>query len=148
MPSLQKYSYPFFAPPGRIPGPYLPITIENPLTKNNILWYCLIDSGADSCLFSGSVASILGHNLKGNGVRSQVTMGVEGQRVKTWLHTFSLWLMHPSRPDIAVWKSRKGLFECIEHDECPQLLGVDDFLRNFRVTLDYTAQKTTVQWKD
>ncbi len=100
-----RYRYPFFAPPGRPPGPYLPITITNPRTKRNILWYCLVDTGADTCLFSGGIAAILGHNLKGNGVKSTITTGVEGREVRTWMHTFSLKLMHPTSLERTVWNS-------------------------------------------
>lgn len=145
--ATQKYTYPFYEPPGGSARPYLPITIVNPFTKDTLLWDCLIDSGADSCLFPRSIASMVGHNLTGKGVRSSITMGVEGSVVRTWQHTFSLNLMHPDRPETIVWRGRKGLFDCIEHDECPPLLGVGDFLKNFRITLDYLNETTTIQWK-
>jgi hypothetical protein len=89
---------------------------------------------------------MLGHTLRGDGVKSSVTMGVEGSSARTWMHTFSLQLMHASDLDRAVWAGRNALVECIEHEKCPQLLGVADFLRFFRVTLDYRREEALLQW--
>jgi hypothetical protein len=47
---------------------------------------------------------------------------------------------------MTVWQSKKTLIDCIEHDDCPLLLGVGDFLVNFRVTLDYRKKLTILQW--
>lgn len=90
---------------------------------------------------------MLGHKLKGSGVKSTITTGVEGREVRTWMHTFSLKLMHPTSLE-TVWTSKKSLFECIDHDACPQLLGVKEFLRHFCITLDYRNEMTILQWED
>lgn len=141
-----KYSYPFFEPPGRFPRPYLPIRITNPLSRKQITWDCLIDTGADTCLFPRSLAEMVGHNLSGKGVKSSITCGVEGSAIRTWRHTFRLELMHPTDGKRSVWRSPRVLVECVEHDAFPPLLGVLDFLRHFRLTIDYKTGITTVQW--
>ena len=43
----RRYNYPFFAPPHRPPGPYLPIRLVNPFDKVAFVWNCLVDTGAD-----------------------------------------------------------------------------------------------------
>ncbi|MDD5674341.1 MAG: hypothetical protein PHC61_09265 [Chitinivibrionales bacterium] len=145
MPSHQ-FKYPFFEPPGRSAGPYLPIKITNPKENKSIEWYCLIDTGADSCLFSATVADILGHHLTGLSVKSSITKGVEGRTVRTWKHSFIISLMHPTQPGKIVWQSKKSLIDCIEHNECPLLLGVEDFLEHFRLTLDYRKKIAMLAW--
>lgn len=141
-----RYQYDFFAPPSREPGPYLPIKIENPKTSKSIEWYGLVDTGADSCLFPSSIAHYVGHILDGNGVKSRVSCGMEGKAVTTYLHTFRIALMHPILPDTAVWESKKGRFECVVHDKCPLLLGVEDFLCFFRITIDFGKKLTILQF--
>ena len=139
--------YPFFAPPSRPAGPYLPIKIKNPLTNKEIEWYCLIDTGADTCLFNGEIAEMLGHDLKGEGVKSSVSTGVDAVPIRTYMHTFILSLMHPTIQNKVVWKGKKRLFECIDNNKCPLLLGIDDFLRYFRLSIDFKQQMTSLQWK-
>lgn len=140
--SPRVFRYPFFSPPSRSAGPYLPIKITNPKSGRSIEWYCLVDTGADTCLFSGDIATILGHKLSGRGVKSSVSMGVEGRSVATFRHTFAIALMHPTKPDTVVWRGRKKLFDCIDHNNCPQLLGVEEFLKFFRITIDYGIKQT------
>jgi hypothetical protein len=141
------FTYPFFKQPGRPAGPYLPIKITNPKTGKSIEWYCLIDTGADSCLFSGDIATMLGHSLKGQGVKSCVSIGFEGTPVTTYRHTFSIALVHPTKPQTVVWTGKNTLFDCIHHNNCPQLLGVADFLKFFLITIDYRKKHTILQFK-
>ena len=49
-----RYAYPFYAPPHRHPGPYLPIRLVNPVDNVSFVWDCLVDTGADSCLFTAA----------------------------------------------------------------------------------------------
>ena len=84
----KRYAYPFYAPPHRPAGPYLPIRLVNPIDKVSFVWNCLVDTGADSCLFTAALASLAGHNLGGDGVKSDVTAGIEGKQLVTYKHTF------------------------------------------------------------
>jgi len=142
----RRYAYPFFKLPNRPAGPYLPVRLINPIDKVSVVWHFLVDTGADCCLFSATLAGLTGHNLTGDGVESDVTAGIEGKELKTYRHTFVLELLHPEHPDQVVWQSGKGLFECLGHDDFPPLLGVADFLRHFKVTLDYPRQTITLEW--
>ena len=141
-----RYTYPFYAPPDRPAGPYLPIRLLNPVNKVPFVWNCLVDTGADSCLFTAALASLTGHSLAGNGVKSDVTCGIEGTRLRTYKHTFVLELLHPTDAGKVVRKSRRGLLQCLDHDEFPPLLGVVDFLRHFRAILDYPRGTITLEW--
>lgn len=142
----RRYTYPFYAPPERPPGPYLPIRFINPTNKTSFIWNCLVDTGADSCLFTASLAKLTGHDLTGDGVKSDVTSGIEGRQLPTYRHTFVLELLHPTNPDKVVWRSKKWLFECLNHDKFPPLLGVTDFLCHFRIMLDYPRKAITLSW--
>jgi hypothetical protein len=106
---------------------------------------CLVDTGADSSLFPRSIPAQVGHKLRGKGVRTTYSMGVGGATT-VWLHTFALHLMHPSKVDTAVWKSAAQRIGCVDSDNIPALLGADDFLKHFRLTLDYRAETLTVAW--
>ena len=144
--SGKRYAFPFYEPPRRPAGPYLPIRLVNPINKVSFIWNCLVDTGADSCLFTAALAGLTGHNLTGDGVKSDVTAGIEGKQLLTYKHTFVLELLDPQAPEMVIWRSRKGLFECLNHDGFPPLLGVTDFLRYFKVTLDYPHAQLTLEW--
>jgi hypothetical protein len=141
-----RFSYPFFEPPGGFPRPYLPIRLTNPQNGKVFTWDCMIDTGADTCLFSRSLAEALGHNLTGKGVKHSLSCGVEGSPLLTWKHTFILELLHPRQPHQVVWRGRRQKIECVHHDHFPPLLGVQDFLQYFKVTLDYHKGVTTLEW--
>ena len=91
--------YPFYrfqladgrlTPPWRL---YLPIRLINPSTGKSAVAYGLVDTGADGSLFPGDLATFLGHNLKGQGVRSSVTCGIGEVRMKTFRNTFTVELL-------------------------------------------------------
>jgi hypothetical protein len=73
----KRYTYPFYAPPHRPAGSYLPIRLVNPIDKVSFVWNCLVDTGADSCLFTAALASLAGHNLVGSH-RGQALLGCPG----------------------------------------------------------------------
>lgn len=116
--------------------------------RQEIRWDCLIDTGADSCLFPGSIAELVGHDLSAEGVSSSVTMGVGSIDVQTWIHTFRLQLMYPGR-DRAVWVKSGLKIECTSgRASFPPLLGYANFLKHFRLTIDYPKRHTVVEWRD
>lgn len=140
------YTYPFIALPQRSAGPYLPIRLVNPIDRVSSVWNCLVDTGADSCLFTATLVNLTGHELAAKGVKSDITSGIEGKRLTTWRHTFVLELLHPENPSQVIWRSRRSLFDCLDHDDFPPLLGVANFLRHFRITLDYPHGKISLEW--
>ena len=141
--TARSFTYPFYCPPRHRSGPYLPILIRNPHTDKEIEWPCLIDTGADSSLFPASVCALTGHDLKGEGVASDITCGVEGRLVKTWQHTFALDLLSPDGKTV-VWTCT-NLIECTAYDGLPPILGTTDFLSHFDIELSYRRQ--TVRMK-
>ena len=146
---MPKQSYQFFRMVNQggeeiLEKPWLPIRFINPMTGEHITVRGLIDSGADTCLFPTSLCACIGHNLKADGVKSNRALGVEQKPVRTWRHTFILELLSPDLKKI-LWSTKKPAeFDCSEA-EPPVLLGVDDFLRNFDVTLSYRKGVVTLE---
>lgn len=144
---MKRYKYPFVDS-----RPYLPVSIVNPSNNKIVYKLGLIDTGADACLFSKEIVNGLSHNLKASGVKSDVTSGIEGKDVTTWKHSFILCLLHPQvllQPNSGikiVWRSKKLLVECVDHSDLPELLGTKDFLKNFKVTIDYHSECTIIEW--
>ena len=123
---------------------WLPVLISNPSTGRATGTWGLLDTGADSCLFPARIATSLGHKLKGPGVKLNVTSGIEQTEVVTYKHSFRIGLLSPDRRSI-VWRSRRLQIDCAESDP-PVILGVDDFLARFRVTVDYVRRTVRLQW--
>ncbi|MBN1670434.1 MAG: hypothetical protein JXR37_05355 [Kiritimatiellae bacterium] len=124
---------------------YLPIRISSPGTQTHSLEWGLLDTGADSCLFPGSLAARLGHELKGEGVKSSVASGIQQMEVDTYVHTFRLELLAPDLTTV-VWTSGVVEVDCVDSDHPPVILGVDEFLSHFRITVDYPAEESTLHW--
>jgi hypothetical protein len=143
---MPRFSYGFWARPGEIERPYLPIKIINPHTGKEFNWMSQIDTGADSCLISKTICEILNHNLKGDGVKSNITFGITGEDTLVWKHTYILQLLHPDSIDKVVWSSKEILIDCIDGDSFPVLLGSDNFLCNFIITLDYQKKLLIVEF--
>ncbi len=119
--------------------PTIPLRIINPHTKQSNIFACLLDTGADDSLFNYDLVKSLGHNLKGNGVESNVTSGIEGNDLSVWKHTFILELLHPKSSDV-IWRSAEIQISCHEKSNVPNLLGTDTFLNNFTITFDYADE--------
>jgi len=147
---MPKQSYQFFRMVNQgheefLEKPWLPIRFTNPANGEFITINGLVDSGADTCLFPASLCQCVGHKLRADGVKSNRALGVEQKPVRTWRHTFSLELLSPDMTKV-LWKTSKDMeFDCSEA-EPPVLLGVDDFLRHFKVTLDYQQGLVTLEW--
>ena len=125
--------------------PWLPIRFTNPGNGESVTVHGLVDSGADTCLFPASLCKCVGHNLRADGVKSNRALGVEQKPVRTWRHTFSLELLSPDMTKV-VWSTPMSAeFDCSEA-EPPVLLGVDDFLRNFDVRLNYREGVVMLEW--
>lgn len=122
----------------------LPLRISNPATGSFLHVYGLIDTGADACLFPAKLATDLGHALRGNGVKSSVTMGIEQAQATTYKHTFKIELLAPDLKTV-VWKSKSIQIDCMESNP-PVLLGVDEFLNHFVLTVDYPKKRIMLSW--
>ena len=122
----------------------IPVRITNPETGQSINITGLVDTGADSCLFPADVADITGHNLKGKGVKSNVNIGIEQVNVSVYKHTFILELLSPGYQKV-VWSSGKIEIDCSTSNP-PVLLGAIDFLRYFKLTVDYINERLYLEW--
>ncbi|MDD3275763.1 MAG: hypothetical protein PHP93_01790 [Kiritimatiellales bacterium] len=144
---MPRAEYPFysFQTPTDACRVYLPIRLSNPKTGSSTdIEMALVDTGADSCVIPGSLAGALGHNLKHKAIRPSPTLGINGTHVDTYGHTFRLELLGPDAETV-VWSNDRTVIDCIEA-EVPILLGTQDFLANFKITIDYPAQKVVLQW--
>ena len=127
----------------RGPASYLPVRITNPETGLSVVNYALVDTGADNCVIPKSIAVALGHNFDGQGVRSANTQGVSGS-TPVYMHTFHLELLTADRTKV-FFSVSNVLISCVT-PEIPVLLGVVDCLKWFKLTVDYPASTTMLQY--
>jgi hypothetical protein len=144
---MPRVEYPFysFQTVPDISRVYLPVRLSNPATNASTdIEMALVDTGADSCVIPGSMAGALGHNLKHKAIKPAPTFGINGTQVHTYGHTFRLELLGPDAETV-VWINDDAVIDCIDA-EVPILLGTQDFLANFKITIDYPAQKVVLKW--
>ena len=104
----------------------------------------LLDTGADACLFPAQLATMLGHDLKGDGVKSSFNMGIEQKKIVVYRHTFRIDLLCPKQEKV-VWSSGDVEIDCSETNP-PTLIGVQNFMKNFKITFDYINSELTLKW--
>ena len=139
-----KREYPFISVGRSRKRPMVPVNIINPHTNKQQKFYCLLDTGADGCVFNSDVAKILGHNLKAKDVKNEISFGVSGKGTQTHLHTFIMELLEPFGRDGIVWSSDKLEIGCLENNNVSPILGTDEFLSEFTITFDYANQLATL----
>ena len=147
---MPRQRYPFYRfqyPNGELTPAwrvYLPIRVTNPATKKSAILYGLADTGADDSLFPAELALRLEHKLKGAGVKSNVTCGIEQNAVTTYRHTFTVELLSPKGKRVV--RAFKNLeIDCAESNP-PVLLGASDFLRRFDMSIRYRLQELALRW--
>lgn len=124
--------------------PHIPIRITNPIDNISKRIYALVDTGADSCLFAGDLAEQLGHDLKGDGVKDSVNVGISQTDVPVYKHTFKVELLAPDERT-AVWSSEDIEIDCIDASGL-MLLGANDFLKHFSWEINYPDEKLIIKW--
>ena len=143
---MPSFKYGFVQLPNQASRPFLPLVLENPFTSQWIRVIWLVDTGADACLLPEHIASLTGHNLKGNNVQSSISKGIDGKEVTTWKHTFKISLFQNFNYQTPIWTGQNTLIDCVDHNNVPALLGNRGFLRFFKVILDYPRQTVTVEF--
>lgn len=113
--------------------PYVPVNIINPYTGSCCAISCLLDSGADKCLFPDFIVKQLGSVACGP--QNQST-GISGSSIDTRPHQLKLELLFQDYKQV-FWTSDILKIDCADHDNVPPLLGSSDFLCNFNVTFNY-----------
>jgi len=125
--------------------PLVPVFITNPDTGKFIKSSALIDTGSDGSCFPEFIAKTTGHNLKGTKVKTGISHGIGGSKVKTWKHSFTIGLIDP-KSNIAVKWTPRLIVDCFDHNKAPPILGSKDFLKDFIVSLDYPNKTITLSW--
>ena len=119
--------------------PALPIKIVNPHTGKFYQTYALIDTGADECALPASIASIIGHNLT-QGTAKYI--GTGNGTTASYSHTTTLEIFNPDTNLLTFTVNDMPV------DYMPNLnialIGVRNFLSNYKLHLDYPAQKFSI----
>lgn len=139
----QPIIYPFFKDSLGKLRPLIPIKIVNPHTSDSIITMALLDTGADACVFPKFIADRTKHNLKAEGVISNIQQGVGESKVECWKHTYVIHLLSPDRKS-EIWKSKAILIDCLDHDNAPPLLGWDGFMKNFTFSFQYSLNRILI----
>jgi hypothetical protein len=122
---------------------FVPLVVVNPQTMQQESFHCLIDTGADSCVFCKWVCDETGHNFLGAGVKEENIGAIGGGKVPTAFHTFGIHLLSPDLSS-TVWQCDPQLIRCVDTTEHQNVVGVRDFLRNFRIDIDYPSENFTL----
>jgi hypothetical protein len=110
-----------------IKRPLLQVTLFRESKRLNVV--CLVDSGADDCLFHASLAGLLGIDLKSG--EKKVFNGIaEGHPIEGYLHTVEL------QPYGMSDKAEVGVY-FTEANGISGLLGQTGFFENFKVSFEY-----------
>lgn len=123
--------------------PFIPIRVTNPATHTSVSIMALVDTGADKCVMPENVVTRTGHNLKGNGVQIESSMGVMGSSLNCYKHTMIIEIISPDLKKI-IWKSKELLINCVEHNNIPPLLGSADVLRHLNLTFNYRSEELLI----
>lgn len=125
---------------GGIFRPILNIRIINPHTGNSVRTYGLIDTGADECSIPAGLAQVLDHNLQA-GTTKPVSTG-NGQTV-AYSHTTKFEIFHPLT-DILLYTLPDTPIDFLPNLHVV-LLGVNNFMSNFKLTIDYPRRTFSLQ---
>ena len=98
----------------------------------------LLDTGASASLMPSVVPIMTGSSLKGEGIQESMTSGVAGIAMKCYKHNFIVRIASPDLKKI-IWESKPLDIDCADHNKTPPLLGYNDILRHFSLTVNYKA---------
>jgi hypothetical protein len=112
----------------------LPISITNPANKKSIKINGIIDTGASECFVPAKLSVLLGFDyLK---VRpSNVSTG-NGQCV-SYKHNMNITIYHPEDPDKEIFRTLQNVVINFMPSVPVLLLGVNGFLSEFALQIDY-----------
>jgi hypothetical protein len=118
-------------------GPFITVLAVNPENKCGMYINCLLDTGARHSIFSKDVCDATDHNYEGFGVKQSSSAGIGTDELPTWLHTFEIHLLAPNSDEV-VWKGAPVEIECGKLPTgIPNILGYDNFLKHFKMDVDY-----------
>ena len=125
-------------------SPYLPIMVQNPLNGISLKGLALLDTGADTCTMPRPV--VLGLGLNFTSPPTSNTKGVGGVDIATWQKRFTISLLDPTEK-IVIKRYAPAMVSCV-NTNIPILLGTDNFLKDFKITIDYIDQTVTLEFDE
>lgn len=118
--------------------------ITNPVTHKFVVSKCLLDSGADRCLFPAGFANMTGHDLKNHGCSVIGSSGINGNEISSWLHCFKVELLSEDYKQV-IWRSKEIDIGCLDHDNTPPLFGYSGFLEFMNIRFNYPTKKIVIE---
>lgn len=133
--------YPFFEINGK-PKPALCVKLINPENKIECKTWALIDTGADCTVIPKWIANDLDHILKHKDVKKDYCSGIGGGAI-SYQHTFGLEIFKSDKKGNLLKKPvitiKPRLYPVVE--DCGiMILGMDDFLKNYTLIVNYPKQ--------
>jgi hypothetical protein len=126
--------------------PMLPVKITNPANKLSILQWGIIDTGADECALPAWIAQQLGHNLAA-GQSKQI--GTGNGTTMAYAHTTIIEIFKLNGTGLIDTSTVVHTIPNTPIDYMPNLhcvlLGVKNFLGNFKLTIDYPQTCFSIQ---
>ena len=118
-----------------IARPWLGVIITNPHTGKRVKVWGIIDTGADECALPAAYAELLGHKLQA-GSTKEINTG-NGVTI-AYSHTIKI--------ETAEFSIKETLIDFMPNLHVP-LLGVQSFLSNFILTINYPEGFFTLENK-
>lgn len=131
-----------------VPKAALPVLLTNPANGFSQFTWALIDTGADSTVIPGFIATALYHDITHKSVRKDVCFGISGSTV-TYNHTFRLKVLGLNGKGDVLYnkiaiKMNKRKFAVIQ--ELHQMVvGENDFLKRYKLTINYPRKIFSLQ---
>ena len=120
-------------------SPYLPIRIINPSNGKAVRTHGLVDTGASSCAFPGHIAALLGHDLT-KGKKQNANSA--GGTAESYAHTTTIEIYDfQDNRLFVVNKVTVGYMPKLSVN----LLGVENFLAGFQLTVDYPGKRFSIR---
>lgn len=136
-------TYPLIDFNGKL-SPYLPIKVQNPFNGRYVQGMALLDTGADTTTIPRSIVLGLGYDFKTPSASN--TKGVGGVNIPTWHKKFTISLLDPTEKKV-IKRYKPDDLSCVNTD-IPIILGTDNFLKDFKITIDYPNKIVTLEWED
>jgi hypothetical protein len=118
----------------------LEVKIINPVTGDSQKTYGIIDTGADQCAVPADFAQLLGHNLSAGTNRKIATGNGE---TTAYGHTTRIEIFRPGLLD-PVYTIQDTPIDFMPNLPVV-LLGVENFLNNFVLTIDYPSKQFSIK---
>ena len=139
MPSKEYFEFPYARCTDGAFRPFIEVSITNfSDNKYSKKFLCLIDSGADSCVFPAAAAELLGHNLY-KGTKTETT-GISGVSIPIYAHKNYITISDGKNS-----KTYSTMIQFIECNNTPFILGHAGLFTHFKVRFNYDSKKVSLE---